>query len=144
MDTGRLRDTLRTKMGALCDLFSIRDNDPSFIRMTVLTGMVASLALVSARVLVYRPLLAMSGGAKCSERQTCSSCMDFLSHERRGVIVYEIQIAYFFCSLLSASFSAVFSASAAFTFTSGSTPFPSQLVFEMGLTTLMPGTRIMK
>src|SRR6202011_4378162 len=59
-------------------------------------------------------------------------------------LVREIQIAYFFGSLLSASFSAVFSASAAFTFTSGSTPVPSQLVFEMGLTTLMPGTRIVK
>ena len=55
-----------------------------------------------------------------------------------------IQITYFFCSLLSASFSALASASAAFTFTSGSTPVPSQLVFEMGLTTLMPGTRIVK
>ena len=52
--------------------------------------------------------------------------------------------AYFPCNLLSASFSAVASASAAFTFTSGSTPVPSQLVFEMGLTTLMSGTRIMK
>lgn|SRR6266851_7956205 len=59
-------------------------------------------------------------------------------------LVREIQVAYFFCSLLSASFSAVFSASAAFTFTSGLTPVPSQLVFEMGLTTLMPGTRIVK
>jgi hypothetical protein len=38
--------------------------------------------------------------------------------------------SYFLCSLLSASFSAVSSASAAFTFTSGSTPVPSQSVFE--------------
>jgi hypothetical protein len=51
---------------------------------------------------------------------------------------------YFPCNLLSASFSAVASASAAFTFTSGSAPVPSQFVFEMGLTTLMSGTRIMK
>jgi hypothetical protein len=144
MDTGRLTDTLRTKMGTLCDLFSMRANDPSFIRLAVLTGMVASLALMSAKVLLYRPVLAIPGGAKCSERQACLSWIDFLSNGRRGVIVCEIQIAYFFCRLLSASFSAVFSASAAFTFTSGSTPVPSQLVFEMGLTTLMPGTRIMK
>jgi hypothetical protein len=38
--------------------------------------------------------------------------------------------SYFLWSLLSASFSAVSSASAAFTFTSGSTPVPSQSVFE--------------
>ena len=125
-------------MGTLCDLFSMRANDPSFIR-TFLTGMVACQPCCSI-VLCWR----LAGGAKCSERQACLSCMDFLSDGRRGVIVCEIQIAYFFCSLLSASFSAVFSASAAFTFTSGSTPVPSQLVFEMGLTTLMPGTRIMK
>jgi hypothetical protein len=62
MDTGILRDTLRTKMGTLCDLFSMRANDPSFIRLTVLTGMVANLALMSAKVLLYRPLLAIPGG----------------------------------------------------------------------------------
>jgi hypothetical protein len=139
------RDTLRTKMGTLWSLFSRRANDPSFIRLTVLTGMVASLALMSPRccsiVLCWRY---WAGGAKCSERQACLSGMDFLSNGRRGVIVCEIQIAYFSCSLLSNSFSAVFSASAAFTFTSGSTPVPSQLVFETGLMTLMPGTRIMK
>jgi hypothetical protein len=55
-----------------------------------------------------------------------------------------IQIAYFFCSFLSASFSAVSSASAAFTFTSGSTPVPSQSYFEMGLIGLAKGTKIMK
>jgi hypothetical protein len=64
MDTGMLRDTLRTKMGTLCDPFSMRANDPSFIRLTVLTGMVASLALMSAKVLLYRPLLAIPGGGK--------------------------------------------------------------------------------
>jgi hypothetical protein len=62
MDTGMLRDTLRTKMGTLCALFSMRANDPSFIRLTVLTGMVASLALMSAKVLLYRALLAIRGG----------------------------------------------------------------------------------
>jgi hypothetical protein len=40
----------------------MRANDPSFIRLTVLTGMVASLALMSAKVLLYRPLLAIPGG----------------------------------------------------------------------------------
>jgi hypothetical protein len=62
MDTGRLTDTLRTKTGTLCDLFSMRASDPSFIRLSVLTGMVASLALMSAKVLLYRPLLAIPGG----------------------------------------------------------------------------------
>jgi hypothetical protein len=50
----------------------------------------------------------------------------------------------YFCRLPSAKFIAVLSASAAFTFTSGSTPVPSQLVLEMGLMTFMLGTRIVK
>jgi hypothetical protein len=58
----------------------MRTNDPSFIRLTVLTGIVASLALMSAKVLLYRPLLAIPRGAMCSERQACWSCMDFLSY----------------------------------------------------------------
>jgi hypothetical protein len=51
---------------------------------------------------------------------------------------------YFFCRLPSASFSAVSSASAAFTFTSGSTPVPSQSVFEKGLIVLTSGIPIPK
>jgi imidazolonepropionase-like amidohydrolase len=43
------------------------------------------------------------------------------------------QIAYFVCSLLSASFLALSSASTAFTFTSGSTPIPSQSALPKGL-----------
>jgi hypothetical protein len=52
--------------------------------------------------------------------------------------------SYFLCSLLSTSFSAVSSASAAFTFTSGSTPVPSQSVFENGLIALASGIPIPK
>ena len=52
IDTGMLRDMLRTQMGTLSPLFSMRANDPSFIRLTVLTGMVASFALMSANVVL--------------------------------------------------------------------------------------------
>src|ERR1035437_906203 len=55
----------------------------------------------------------------------------------RQQLVREIQVAYFFCRILSASFSAVTSASATFTFTFGSTPVPSQSVFEKGLIALV-------
>jgi len=51
---------------------------------------------------------------------------------------------YFFCSLLSASFSAVTSASAAFTFTSGSTPISAQSFFEKGLIAFVSGMPIPK
>jgi hypothetical protein len=54
------------------------------------------------------------------------------------------QTVYFSCSLLSASFIAVFSASAAFTFTSGSTPVSAQSVSEKGLLGLVSGIPIPK
>jgi hypothetical protein len=54
------------------------------------------------------------------------------------------QTFYFPCSLLSASFTAVSSASAAFTFTSGSTPVSAQSVFEKGLIGLVSGIPIPK
>jgi hypothetical protein len=46
-----------------------------------------------------------------------------------GIAIPLAQSAYFLRSLLCASFTAVSRASAAFTFTSGSTPVPSQSVF---------------
>ena len=54
------------------------------------------------------------------------------------------QTAYFLCRLLSASFSVVCSASAAFTFTSSSTPVSAQSVFEKGLIGLASGMPIPK
>lgn len=54
------------------------------------------------------------------------------------------RFAYLRCSLLSASFLAVSSASAAFTFTSGSTPTPSQSAFPKGLIAFSSGMPIPK
>jgi hypothetical protein len=52
--------------------------------------------------------------------------------------------SYFFCSLPCASFSAVTSASTAFTFTSGSTPTSAQSVFAKGLIAFVSGMPIPK
>jgi hypothetical protein len=52
--------------------------------------------------------------------------------------------SYFLCSLLSASFFAVSSASAAFTLTSGSTPVSAQSVFEKGSIAFVSGMPIPK
>jgi len=52
--------------------------------------------------------------------------------------------AYFFCSLLCASFTAASSASAAFTFTSGSTPVSAQSIFEKRWIGLVSGIPIPK
>jgi hypothetical protein len=40
----------------------MRANDPPFIRLALLTSIAASLAMMSAKVLLYRPLLAIPGG----------------------------------------------------------------------------------
>ena len=50
------------------------------------------------------------------------------------------EIVYFRSCLFAARFSDTVSASAALTFTSGVTPVPSQLVFEIGLMGLVSGT----
>lgn len=65
--------------GTLCALFSVRANDPSFIRLTVLTGMVASLALMSAKVLPYRPRLAIPGGRGQCARNGRPACLVWIS-----------------------------------------------------------------
>src|SRR5580704_7328589 len=68
-------------------------------------------------------------------------------HLRRAAVhdqAWPDHLFYFAASFSAASFWAVASASAAETFTSGSTPVPSQLVLETGLTAFAKGTPIMK
>jgi hypothetical protein len=57
---------------------------------------------------------------------------------------FPAEVGHFLVSFSLASFWAVESASAAAIFTSGSTPVPSRLVFEMGLIVLAKGTPIVK
>lgn len=59
-------------------------------------------------------------------------------------MLYRSSSIYFFLICSAAIFLATSSASAAGTFTSGSTPVPSQLVFEIGLTARANGTPIEK
>jgi hypothetical protein len=68
------------------------------------------------------------------------ACWDYF----RLAVTLELRSPCCFCNLLCASFSAVTSPSAAFTFISGSTPISAQSVFEKGLIAFVSGMPIPK